>query len=185
MKAAYSIFAVLLAAALAGCANYQAQQRFAQLNEQAKVAAHDCESRFPLTPQTIVARAQCSNTAWAPTLPTLGSNQDLFQTFMAQRLAIAEQVQTGKVTMAEGLAAISQKYSEMMSKGQRRNAIAQTAAAQQNAANAEAAAADWQAFGDALAAANSAYAAGLSQSQPQTIRLETTCRHVVNTTYCD
>jgi hypothetical protein len=61
----------------------------------------------------------------------------LFQTFMARRLAIAEQVQSGKITMAEGSAAASQKYSEMLSEARRRLAIAQTAAAQPRAAAAQ------------------------------------------------
>jgi hypothetical protein len=124
-------------------------------------------------------------------LPTLGSNQNIYQTFLAQRLAIAEQIQSGKVTAAEGVAAISQRWSEANSKAQRQNAIAQTAAAQQNAAAAQQwaaeaakAAADWQAFGQTLAGANQAYAAGLAASQPQTVRLETSCMHIGNVTDC-
>jgi hypothetical protein len=195
MKVAHSLFAVLLATVLTGCADYQAQQQAqqqqqkrAQLEEQAKTAAQDCANKFPLAPQTLVARVQCVNTAWAPVLPALGGNADLFQTFMAQRLAIAEQVQSGKITMAEGNAAASQKYSEMLSAAQRRVAIAQTAAAQQQtlaaqqrAAEAAKAAADWQAFGQTLAAANLAYAAGFQQS---TVRLETTCMQIGNVTDC-
>ena len=121
MKAAHGIFAVLLATVLSGCADYQAQQRTAELNEQAKTAALDCANKFPVTRKTIVASVQCANAAWENTLPTLGSDQDLFQTFMDQRLAIAKQVQSGKISLAEGEAAISKKWSEAHSEAQRRN----------------------------------------------------------------
>jgi len=46
--------------------------------------------------------------------------------------------------VAEGLAAMQQNWSEVISEAQRRNAIAQTAAAQQRAAEAAKAAADVQ-----------------------------------------
>ena len=98
---------------------------------------------------------------------------------MAQRLAIAQQVQSGKITAAEGAAAIEQRRSEMISEGQRRNAIAQMAAAQQRAANAAATAADAQAFSNAIWAANAAFAA-----QPQTVRVQTTCMQLGHMTDC-
>ena len=41
MKVARSIFAVLLASAVSGCADYQAQQRAAELNQHAKVCGTD------------------------------------------------------------------------------------------------------------------------------------------------
>jgi hypothetical protein len=100
---------------------------------------------------------------------------------MAQRLAIAEGVQSGKITVAEGIAEVRQRWSQWSSEAQRRNAIAQTAAAQQRAANAAAAEADAQAFSNAIWAANAAYAAGLQQSQ---VRLQTTCMQIGNVTDC-
>jgi hypothetical protein len=184
MKLARDLFAVLLAAAVSGCADYQAQQQakaVAQLREQEKAALQECVNKVALTPQTVVARVQCINTASLIGLPTLGNNQDLFRTFMYQRLAIAEQVQSGKLTLAEGQAQGAKRYSEMVSEAQRRNAIAQTAAAQQRAADAAKAEADAQAFANAVAAANLAYAAGLQQS---TVRLQTTCTRMGNMTDC-
>jgi hypothetical protein len=192
MKVARSLFAVLLATALCCCANYQAQQqaaRAAQLNGQWKVAEQDCAKRFPVvTSQNVVPAVKCLDAAMEIIMPTYGSNQDLARTFMAQRLVIAEQIQSGKITPTEGVAATKQRWSEANTEAQRRNAIAQTAAAQQNAAAAQQraaeaarAAADWQAFGQTLAAANQAYAAGLSQSQ---VRLQTTCMQMGNVTDC-
>jgi hypothetical protein len=122
MKAAYGIFAVLLATVLSGCADYQAQQHTGELNEQAKAAALDCANKFPvITRNTIVAAVRCGNAAWEITSPTLGSDKDLFQAFMADRLAIAEQVQSGKISLTEGEAAITKKSSEAHSEAQRRN----------------------------------------------------------------
>jgi hypothetical protein len=99
----------LLVTALSGCADYQAQQRAkaaAQLNEQYKAALQECKNKIPtVRPQNVVTATQCSNAAVAILLPTYGSNQDLTQTFMAQPLAIAQQVQSGKITAAEGAAA--------------------------------------------------------------------------------
>jgi hypothetical protein len=144
MKVARTFFAVLLAAALSGCADYQAQQQAAQIKGQNKAAMRDCKVRFStITPENIVAAAQCRNAAMAITLPLLGSNQDLAQRFMAQRLAIAERVQKGKLTVAEGSAAIWQKYSEVESELQRR-IESQTAAAQQQTASAQQNTADAQ-----------------------------------------
>ena len=120
MKAAHGIFAVLLATVLSGCADYQAQQHTAELNKQANAAALDCANKFPLTRRTVVARVRCANAAWESTLPTLGSDQDLFQMYMAQRLAIAEQIQSGKISLTEGEAAIAETLSQAHSEAQRR-----------------------------------------------------------------
>jgi hypothetical protein len=108
---------------------------------------------------------------------------------MAYRSFVAEQIQNGKMTVAQGNAAIDDKRSKLVSEWMRRDAIAinaeaqqMAAEAQQRAANEAAAAAQAQAFSDAIWAANAAYAAGPQQS---TVRVETTCRHIGNTTYCD
>ena len=81
MKVARSIFAVLLAAALCGCAQDQAQQRATELNKQYQVALNDCSSRFPSDgPKTIVAKVQCLNQAYTIQLPTLGRTSILVKT---------------------------------------------------------------------------------------------------------
>jgi hypothetical protein len=66
MKVARSLFAVLLVTAVSGCADYQAQQRVAQLTEQNKAASQECVNKFPtITPQNAVAAAQCGNAPMA------------------------------------------------------------------------------------------------------------------------
>jgi hypothetical protein len=199
MKVARSIFAVLLAAALSGCANYQAQQqaaRAAQLNEQYKVAMQDCAKRFPgVTSQNAVPVVKCLDAAMEIVMPNFGIHQDLARTFMAQRLVIAEQIQSGKITPNEGAAATKQRWSEVVSEAQRRNAIAQTAAAQQQAAAAQQraaeatkAAAEFQALGEGVLAASAAfasgYAAGGYSPQTQTVRVQTTCMQFGHMTDC-
>jgi hypothetical protein len=80
--------------------------------------------RFPTdTPKTIVANVQCFNRAQA------------VQTWMAYRAVIAERIQNNKMTVAEGAAAIAQRWSEAQTEMQRRNAYA---AAQADAARAAA-----------------------------------------------
>jgi hypothetical protein len=186
MKLAWAISAVLLSAALAGCADQQqiaAQQRWAELHKQRDAAEGVCEARFPgddYNPKTIVAKFKCINQADAIQLSAV-PDPDLAQSYMAFRVMIAEQLQNGQITAAQAAAMIAEKRYQLNSEGQRRNAVAQTAAAQQRAADAAAAEADWQAFGNAVAAANAALAA----PQQQTVRVQTSCRRLLNTIYCD
>jgi hypothetical protein len=74
MKVARSLFAVLLATALSGCAQdqaqqraaYEAQQRAVQLIEQNKAASQEYVYKFStITPQNAVAAAQCGKAAMA------------------------------------------------------------------------------------------------------------------------
>lgn len=182
MKVGCVLSVLLLAAVLAGCGLEQiaAQQRAAELKQQAQLAEDDCHARFPTENRTnVVAEMQCLNNATSIYLPALGSNADLVQAYMAYRMSIAEQYQNGQITQAQGLAMIREKWSQFLSEAQHRNAVAQSVAAQQQAA----AAAEWQAFGQAVAAANQAYAAGLAASQP--VRLQTTCMRFGNMVTCN
>jgi hypothetical protein len=185
MRVADVIVVALLGAALAGCGFDQiaAQQRTANLKQQFDAAMNDCRARFPTDdPKTVVAKMQCVNQAYAIELPALGSNVDLAQNFMTYRMSVAEQYQNGQITHAQAATMLADKWSQLISEAQRRNAINQTAAAQQRAADATQAAADWEAFGNAVTAANAAFAA---PQQPQTVRLQTTCNHLGNMTTCN
>jgi hypothetical protein len=79
---------------------------------------------------------QCVNNAIAIQLPTYAPDQDLVLAYLADRMVIAEQVQSGKITIAEAKAQIMQKWSAAVSEGQRRELARQSVAAQQTAANA-------------------------------------------------
>ena len=136
---------MLLALALSGCgiaARMQAAEHAKELRAQSDAAATTCKSNFAAdNPKTYLARQRCLNDAVNIVLPTL-PNQDLVLAYMAERVAIGEQVQSGKMTVAQGDAAIADKASWMISEDQnRRNAatsvaaqVAGAAAAQQSAA---------------------------------------------------
>ena len=117
---------IVAVAALAGCgiahrtqaqdqANLQAA-RNAQLVTQSDFALADCNAKFPAgNPKIQVARMRCLNDALAIQMPIFGPYQDLMQTWMAARMAVAEQIQNRKMTIAEGDAIIAEKWSQVVS----------------------------------------------------------------------
>lgn len=136
---------VVLSLALFGCgiaprvhADDEAKQQAtanAQLIEQSKAAMAACDAKFPAgDPKTAVVRRKCINDGFAIRLPTFGPDQDLVQTVMADSMVIAEQVQSGKMTIAEGNAAISEKWSKAVTESQRRANSKNSVLAQQSAA---------------------------------------------------
>jgi hypothetical protein len=107
----------------------------ARLIEQSKAAMAACDAEFPAgEPKTAVVRRKCINDGFAIRLPTFGPDQDLVQTVMADSMVIAEQVQSGKMTIAEGNAAISEKWSKAVTESQRRANSKNSVLAQQSAA---------------------------------------------------
>ena len=152
MKTARMLYAVLFSTALAGCGiaqRIQAQEQAKQLASQSDAAIADCDTKIPGgNPKTTVSRIKCLNDAMAIRMPLFGTDQDLAQAFMANRLAIAEQVQNGKLSVAEGNAGIADKWSQAVSESQRRRNATLSVAAQQDAAAAQqsAASASWAAI---------------------------------------
>jgi hypothetical protein len=195
MKAAQAIFIALFGAGLTGCGSEQtvAQQRLKEADRQYQAATADCRKQFPIDePKTIAAKMQCVNSSFALfIMPVMGANADLGQQWMAAQTNMAEQIQAGKMTVAQARDTLTQRWSLILSEVQRRNALAQTAAAQQSAAKADEAAAEWEEFGQRLAAANAAYAAGLAQSPPvqvqpmPPVRQQTFCNELGNTITCN
>jgi hypothetical protein len=131
--------------ALSGCAiapPVQAEEPAKQpaaanalLIEQSKAAMAACDANFPAgDPKTAVVRRKCINDGFAIKLPTFGPDQDLVRGVMADSMAIAEQVQSGKMTIAEGNAAIADKWSKAVSESQRRSNSKNSVLAQQSAA---------------------------------------------------
>jgi hypothetical protein len=146
------VWILFCALALSGCGiaqQIQAQEQAkkqaeinAQLVDQAKAAAAACDTNFPKgNPKIEIARVKCLNDAMTIMMPVFGPDQDLAGAFMADRAVIAEKTQNGKMTFAEGNAAIAQRWSQAVSESQqRRNAAMSTnaqvagAVAQQQAA---------------------------------------------------
>ena len=138
----------VLSLALTGCAiapraqaDDQAKQQAAvnpQLIEQSKAAMAACDAKFPAgDPKTAVVRRKCINDGFAIRLPTFGPDQDLVRGVMADSMVIAEQVQSGKITIAEGNAAIAEKWSKAVTESQRRANSKDSVLAQQSAAAAQ------------------------------------------------
>jgi hypothetical protein len=87
------------------------------------------------------------NDAMAIGLPAM-PDQDLVSAYMAERIVIAEQVQAGKMTLDEGVATITARWSQVISENQQRANARNSVAAQQDAAAAQQAAA-WAAIAQA------------------------------------
>jgi hypothetical protein len=144
--------ALALAALLVGCGIARQRELAAQiaaLREQSAAAMKECGEKFPPgNPKIAVARAQCVNGAFAILQPTM-PYPDLIQVFMADHLAVAEEVQIGRTTIAQGNAILAHKWSELVAEEQRRNLANRSvmAAEQQASAASSAAAASWRAAG--------------------------------------
>lgn len=132
--------------ALSGCAvapRVQADDQAkaadnAQLIEQSKAAMAACDAKFPAgDATTAVVRRKCINDGFAIKLPIFGPDQDLVRGVMADSMVIAGQVQTGKMTIAEGNAAIAEKWSKAVTESQRRANSKNSVLAQQSAAAAQ------------------------------------------------
>ena len=109
-----------------------------QLVEQSNIAIADCNSKFGAgNPKIQVARTQCLNDALAIRMTTFGPYQDLMQAWMADRMVVAERVQNGKMTIAEGNALIATKWSQAVAESERRRNATESVMAQQNAAAAQ------------------------------------------------
>jgi hypothetical protein len=133
---------------LSGCAvaprvqaDDQAKQQAAintQLIEQSKAAMAACDAKFPAgDAKTAVVRRKCINDGFAIKLPTFVPDQDLVRGVMADSMVIAEQVQSGKMTIADGNAATAEKWSKAVTESQRRANSKDSVLAQQSAAAAQ------------------------------------------------
>jgi len=131
------ICVVLLALVVAGCGlmrQRELQEKIAALRQQSADAMNNCNQQYPPgLAKTAMARAQCVNAAMAILQPTL-PYPDLLQTWMADHVAIAEEVQTGKITIAQANAALAEKWSAMVAEEQRRTLANRSVAAQEQSA---------------------------------------------------
>jgi hypothetical protein len=141
-----------IAILIAGCGIARPREAAAQmsaLRQQSAATMKECGEKFPPgNPKTSVARAQCVNAALAIAQPTL-PYPDLLQVYMADHMAVAEDIQTGRATIAQGNSILARKWSELVGEEQRRQLATLTVAAQVQgaAAASSAAAASWQAAG--------------------------------------
>jgi len=134
----------------------------------ANAASADCDARFPANNiKVAVARMQCFNAVVLETeAPEFGNNGDLLAKFLAERMVIAEQVQTGKITVIQGKAIAAEKWSEVISELQRRDNAADAVQGQRAAAQAQADALQAAQRQQACAEATQAYNQAASQPVP-------------------
>ncbi len=130
--------------ALSGCGLAQRaelRQRQDSAKAQAAAVVADCNVKFPQGQQeTVLKRIQCLNGALAIVQP-IANNPDLLAQFAAYRLEVGEQMQGGKMSLAQGNALIAQKWSQIVAEDQQRTLAARSVAAQEQvgaAANTEA-----------------------------------------------
>jgi hypothetical protein len=133
----FSFAIVLIGVTLAGCGltgQQELQARKDELNAQSKAAMESCNETHPGgNPKTAVARAKCQTEAMAIRLPIM-TYPDLLRSFIATRMVVAEQVQDGKLTIAQGNEIVANKLSEMVTEEQRRNLANRSVRAQEGIA---------------------------------------------------
>ena len=120
MSLALSACAIAQHMPAAAQANQQAAPS-AQLVQQSKTAMAACDAEFPAgDPKIAVARRKCINDGFAIRLPTFGPDQDLVRGVLADGMVIAQKIQDGTMTIAEGNAVIAQKWSQAVIASQKR-----------------------------------------------------------------
>ena len=125
--------AVVLGLTVASC-GIARQARIQELQAQELAAIQRCDVTVPAgNPKTAVERAKCQTEAMAILRPIM-PYPDLQDSMIAIRLAIAEQVQNGKLTIAQGNEQIAAKRSEIVAEEQRRNLANRSVAAQEGMA---------------------------------------------------
>ena len=131
------IFLVLgLCGLLAGCglmARKEREEQQAAAKAQSDAAMADCESKFPQGGKQYVERAQCINAGVAIMRPFVPF-PDLLDQDMANRAAMAERLQQGKITLAEANSELAQRRSQIVAEEQRRQLSGRAVSAQESAA---------------------------------------------------
>jgi hypothetical protein len=133
----HSCLPLLAGLVLAGCGFDRApelQSRTDQLNAQSAAASQACDVSVPAGNQkTAVMRAKCQVDAVAIRRPIV-TYPDLLDSYLAARMAVAEQVQAGKLTVAKGSEVIAHKISELVAEEKRRNIANRSASTQETVA---------------------------------------------------
>jgi hypothetical protein len=131
------IIAVLISLTMAGCGLVRQRELQAQreaLTAQSQAAMAQCDAAYPAgNVKTVVARAKCQTDALAILRP-ISPYPDLMDVFITTRIAIAERVQNGQLTIAQANELIATKRSELVAEEQRRTLANRSVVAQENVA---------------------------------------------------
>jgi hypothetical protein len=152
--------------ALSACGAMRVQQA-AKLHAQADAEAASCHQQFPTGPlKNHVALAECLNGVNSRYWPD-PATRDLLDLFNAKRIAIATQMDQGKISEQDGNVLMAQARTDEVSAIERRNNARGIVAAQQ----ATASAAQWNAVGNSLQRAGAALQTA-SPPPPQTTQCQ-------------
>jgi hypothetical protein len=114
-------------------AQQQQKDRIAQIKAQQQSIFADCGERYPKVKGQFVTRATCMQPG-LELYRNLTPYPDLLDQEIALRMAVAEKLDTGKMTIAEGDLALTQGHSQIASEEQRRDASNRSVRAQESAA---------------------------------------------------
>jgi hypothetical protein len=136
--------AILMSLTVAGCGLVRQRELQAQREEltaRSQAATAQCDLTYPAgNVKTAVARAKCQTEAFAILRPIM-PYPDLMDLLIASRIAIAERVQKGQLTIAQANELMAARRSELVAEEQRRNLANRAVIAQENIASASLAAA--------------------------------------------
>jgi hypothetical protein len=133
-------FAVIaMAFTLSGCGvvsriQYEEAVSKAKAENETKVAA--CLAQFPAGSKAYVEKTQCLHQANMP-LRSFNPRPDLFDTYWATRVLIAERLQAGKLTLAEADLLLAQEATKLTGEGEQRDLASRSVGAQEAAAQAQ------------------------------------------------
>jgi len=118
-----SLFILTIGIILGGCTSADKPQATPeQLRNQSLAAARECDLAYPPADRKVaVARAKCHTAAWEIMRPTM-VDPDILDGLIARRIAIAQQVERGELTVSQGNEAIAKARSEAAAEEQRRTA---------------------------------------------------------------
>jgi tryptophanyl-tRNA synthetase len=131
--------------ALGGCglaARAERQKQMAAAVATAQQGYADCKTQFPEESKQALDRNKCSYEVAKLNIRPFVTYPDLFDTDWAEKLAVAEKLQAGKITFAEANQQATEHHSQIVAEEQRRNLSNRSVTAQESAA-----AAAWAASG--------------------------------------
>jgi hypothetical protein len=121
---------------LAGCglmARKEHEEQQAAAKAQSDAAMADCETQFPKGGKRYIEKTQCQNAAITLVRPFM-PYPDLVDQDLASRMAVAEKLQAGKITLAEANLEQSTFHSNIVAGEQRRLLSNRSVGAQESAA---------------------------------------------------
>lgn len=119
-------------------ARQKQQERIVQVKAESERIFAECDVKFKKVKGQFINRAACRQPGLNLYRP-LTPYPDLLDQEIALRMAVAEKLDTGKMTIAEGDLALTQGHSQVASEEHRRDLAKRSVAAQEEAAEAAAA----------------------------------------------